>query len=173
TVYPNNKLGFIWFPAFGTSLFPLITLLAYVMASLHVPHSRLGVAIGLLGTMRASGGAVGGAIHNTVFNNRFAHYVGPEVAKAAIQNDLNPADLPKIVPRAIQFDLGVPGALKGIEGVTPVVELALREAVRNAYGHAFKMVFYVTIPFTVIALLCGLLAKDASPFMTNHTQFAM
>ncbi|KAH8593865.1 major facilitator superfamily transporter [Bisporella sp. PMI_857] len=173
TVYPNNRDAFIWVPAFGTSLFPVIVLLAYAMASLHIPHSMLGLAIGLLGTARGSGAAVGSAIFYTVFNTRFEHYVGSEVVQVALRNGLSPADLPKIIPGAITYNLDIPHSLEGINGMTPAIKEQLRVAVRSAYGHSFKMVFYVTIPFTVVALLCGFLVKDVTVYMTNHTQFRM
>ncbi|KAH7344394.1 major facilitator superfamily transporter [Pyrenochaeta sp. MPI-SDFR-AT-0127] len=173
TVYPNNRDAFIWVPAFSASLFPVIVLLAYAMASLHIPHSMLGLALGLLATARGAGSSVGSAIFYTVFNNRFEHYVGLEVAPVALRNGLNPADLPQIISGAITYNLDVPHSLDGINGITPAIKDLLREAVRSAYGHAFKMVFYVTIPFTVVALLCGFLAKDVTVYMTNHTQFRM
>ncbi|KAH7400399.1 major facilitator superfamily transporter [Cadophora sp. MPI-SDFR-AT-0126] len=172
-VYPNNREGFIWIPALGSSLFPIITLLAYAIASLHVPHSQLGLGIGILGTMRGAGTSIGTAIFYTVFNTRFDHYVGHDVAEVALRSGLSPANLGQIIPGAIQYNFGNPVALEGIPGMTDAIRDALREAVRESYGHAFKMVFYVTIPFTVIALLCGLFVEDVSKYMTNHTQFEM
>ena len=249
SVYPNRKLAFIFLPAFGSPVFIWITILSYSIASLHVPHSVLGVAMGLIGTFRAAGGAVGNAIFswkwtphtslsvslflyghcllplsllhcypemthrrqtgkqakqadseeylsslsasdsseyhhtctpipcfyffNTVFEDRFTAYSGPAIAAAAVKSGLSLKDLPQIIPETIEYNVGVPGMLQDIPGITPAAREALRVAVRSAYGHAFRIVFYVTIPFSVIAICCSLFVEDPTTYMTNHVQFAM
>lgn len=129
--------------------------------------------MGLIGTVRASGGAVGNAILATVLNDRFEAYVGPEIAAIALQNDLNPQELPQIIPAAILYNIHSPSGLENISGMTPSVQEALRVGVRTAYGHAYKIVFYITISFSVIALISSLFVRDATKYMTNHTQFVM
>ena len=172
-VYPNNKWRFIFIPAFGVSMFPWITVLAYAIASLHIPHSTLGLGMGLLGSVRAAGGAVGNAILNTVLTNRFNLYVGPAVVDTALEHGLEPRYLPQIIPNTIEYNLGLPNNLTHIPGMTPAIVEALRVSVRESYGHAYKIVFYVTIPFTVVALVCSLFIEDPTRYMTNHTQFSM
>ncbi|KAM0188481.1 hypothetical protein ACHAPI_010587 [Fusarium lateritium] len=173
TVNPNHKLAWAFVPAFGVPMFVLITILGYAIASLHVPHSRLGVALGLVGTFRSTGGAVGNAIFNTIFTDKFRLYSGEEISSAALSNGFSPSDLAAIIPGTIQHNLGVPNALTGIPGMTPALEEILRTAVRTAYGRAFQFVFYITIPFSVISVICALFVEDASAFMTNHVQSAM
>ncbi|OLN97742.1 Vacuolar basic amino acid transporter 5 [Colletotrichum chlorophyti] len=173
TVYPNDKLAYAFVPAFGVPMFVWVTILSYAIASLHVPHSNLGVAMGLLGTFRSAGGAVGNAIFNTIFQENFREFAGQEVAQTVINNGLNPADLDIIVPASIMYNLGDPRALLNIPGITPEAQDVLRDAVRAGAGHAFKIVFYVTIPFSVFALVCSLFVEDPSAYMTNHIQSAM
>jgi MFS family permease len=173
SVYPNHKLAYMFIPAFGVPIFVWVTILSYAIASLHVPHSRLGVAMGLLGTFRASGGAVGNAVFGTIFVNRFGTYSGPAISAAALSHGLRASDLPEIIPATIEYNLGVPGVLDQIPGMTQAIQAALRMSVRSAYGHAFKIVFYLTIPFSVIALFCALFVEDPTMYMTNHIQFAM
>ncbi|KAH6983857.1 fungal trichothecene efflux pump-domain-containing protein [Ilyonectria destructans] len=140
---------------------------------LHVPHSQLGVAMGLLGTFRSAGGAVGNAIFNTIFQSKFRTYAGEEIANAAIGNGLNASDLGAIMPETIQYNLDIPGMLVDIDGITPAIREILRAAVRTAYGRAFQFVFYITIPFSVVALVCSLFIEDPTAYMTNHTQSKM
>ncbi|KAH6986898.1 fungal trichothecene efflux pump [Ilyonectria destructans] len=173
TVNPNNKWAYAFVPAFGVPMFILVTILGYAVASLHVPHAYLGLAMGLLGTFRSAGGAVGNAIFNTVFQDKFSTYAGEEIAKAALASNLSSEDLGAIIPGTIQHNLGIPHALDGIEGMTPAIQETLRTAVRLAYGRAFQFVFYITIPFSVIALICSLWIKDPTPHMTNHVAAAM
>jgi len=169
-VYPNNKLAFVFLPAFGVPMFVWVTIMSYAVASLHVPHSQLGVAMGLLGTFRSGGGAVGNAIFNSVFQDRLHAFAGEEIAAAAAKNGLNMTALPVIIPQTILYNQGVPGMLANFP--QPVKD-ALQEAVRVAYGHAFKIVFLCTIPFSAIALVCSLWIEDPTAYMTNHVQFAM
>ncbi|KAH7137477.1 fungal trichothecene efflux pump [Dactylonectria estremocensis] len=173
TVNPNHKLAWAFVPAFGVPMFVLVTILSYAISSLHVPHSHLGVAMGLLGTFRSAGGAVGNAIFNTVFQDKFRVYAGEEIANAALDNGLNASDLNAIIPETIQYNLDIPGTLVDIEGMTPAIQEILRAAVRTAYGRAFQFVFYITIPFSVVAFVCSLFVEDPTAYMTNHTQSAM
>ncbi|TDZ19645.1 Trichothecene efflux pump TRI12 [Colletotrichum sidae] len=173
TVYPNEKLAYAFVPAIGVPMFVWVTILSYAIASLHVPHSKLGVAMGLLGTFRSGGGAVGNAIFNTIFQEKFREFAGEEVAFAAVGNGLNPADLGVIIPSAIEYNMGNPRALLNVPGITPDIQEALRQAVRDGAGHAFKIVFLVTIPFSILALVCSLFVEDPSAYMTNHIQSAM
>ncbi|KAH6676998.1 fungal trichothecene efflux pump [Plectosphaerella plurivora] len=173
TTNPNNKWAWAFVPGIGVPMFLMVTILGYAIASLHVPYTHLGVATGLLGTFRSAGGAIGNAIFNTVFQDKFRTFSGEEIPRAAIAAGLNPADLGAIIPGSIVFNLGVPNALDGIEGMTPAIADALRVAVRNAYGRAFQFVFYITIPFGVLAVIASLWVEDPTPYMTNHIQSAM
>ncbi|KAJ8117399.1 hypothetical protein OPT61_g1396 [Boeremia exigua] len=173
TVNPNNKWAWAFVPAFGVPMFTMVTILGYAIASLHVPHSQLGVAMGLLGTFRSAGGGVGNAIFNTVFQDKFREYAGEEISKAALASGLSPADLGAIIPGTITHNLGIPHTLDGIPGMTPAIKTTLRTAVRLAYGRAFQMVFYITIPFSVVALICSFWVEDPEPYMTNHVSAAM
>ncbi|KAK0385558.1 hypothetical protein NLU13_6737 [Sarocladium strictum] len=175
TTNPNNKMAWAFVPAFGVPMFLMVTILGYAIASLHVPYSHLGVAMGLLGTFRSAGGAVGNAIFNTIFQNKFSTFSGEEIPRAAIAAGLNPADLGAIIPGTITYNLGVPyvASLGSIEGMTPAIAETLRSAVRLAYGRAFQFVFYITIPFGVVALAASFMVEDPTPYMTNHIQSAM
>ncbi|KAM0269400.1 hypothetical protein ACHAQH_009773 [Verticillium albo-atrum] len=173
TVNPNNKLAWAFVPAIGVPMFLLCTIVGYAVASLHVPHAHLGVAMGLLGTFRSAGGAVGNAIFNTVFQDKFTEYSGEEIVQAALASGLNPADLPAIIPGTIMHNLGIPGSLEGIPGMTPEIQDTLRAAVRLAYGRAFQFLFYITISFSVVSFICSLWIKDPAEHMTNHVASAM
>lgn len=173
-VFPNRLTNWIVLPAIGIPMFPWVTILAYSIASLHVPYSNLGLAMGLLGTFRAMGGAVGNTVFQTIFNDRAKAYLEQEVAVAALKSGLPPTELPAVIPAAIQYNLGIPtNGLLSLPGVSPITAQALQTAVRTAYGHAFKITFYCTIPFGVIALVCSLATEDPTRYMTNHVQHSL
>lgn len=170
---PNHLGMWIWLPAIGVPSFTGITILSYTIAGLHIPHSQLGVATGLVGTFRAAGGAVGNAIYNTVLTNRFNTFVGEEIVPVILGNGLSPADIPKIIPAAIEYNLGIPKTFEGIQGITPDIITALQTAVRTAYGNAFAIVFLASLGATLLGFICGFFVEDPTPYMTNHVQSAM
>jgi hypothetical protein len=172
-LYPNSLQGWIWLPSFGVPLFIYITILSYAIASLHVPYSLLGVSVGLLGTSRSAGGAVGNAILNTIFTNKANTFIGEEVVPVALSEGFSTADLPTLVPGAVLYNLGVPGALDNIPNMTPATKAALQIAVRNAYGHALRITFLASLAITLTALIAGIFVEDPSKYMTNHVQSAM
>lgn len=173
-VYPNNQTSWIILPVLGIPMFAWITILSYSIASLHVPHSKLGVAMGLLGTFRATGGAVGNAVFVTILNNSFKTYSGTEIVDVAVAAKISPTELPTLIPALIQYNAGAaPNILSQFPDLTPAIVRSLRSGVRLAYGHSYKIVFYCTIPFGIIALVAALFVEDSTKYLTNHVQTPM
>lgn len=59
-------------------------------------------------------------------------------------------------------------AFTGVQGVTPAVMAATSTAFKESYANAFRMFFYSTIPFSVMALFIAFWVKDASHLLNNH-----
>ncbi|KAH8799843.1 putative efflux pump antibiotic resistance protein [Xylogone sp. PMI_703] len=170
---PGHKAAWMALQFFGASTFAWSTLCGYVTAGLNVPLSELGIATGIIGTFRNSGGAVGISIFNTIRNGVLDSQLVPRVTKAALANGFpNDAHLLESLMTAVQGTvLGKPAdvAFKGLPNVTPELISATVKAFRGAYVVAFQKVFYSTIPFGVIALVAAFFIKDASQYLTNHT----
>lgn len=173
-VDPNNKVAWMILPALGVPTFGWTTTLTYSIASLHVPHSRLGAAIGLMGTIRAAGGSVGNAIFATIFQHASNSRAGTAIADVALRHGFSPKSLPELIPAVIEYNIGLPAnGLLTISGMTPQLADTFQSALRTAYGQAFRLVFLCTIPFGALALLCALFVEDATQYMTNHIQVKM
>ena len=170
---PDNKAAWMALQFFGQGCFGFITLTSYFIASLHVPLRELGVAAGLIGTFRSAGGSVGNAIFNTILNDVVNSRIGGQIAAAAEQYEFNPKNLELLIPAVISNAAGVPDAFKGIPGVTDQVIAATALAVKDTYAYAFRRVFWSTVPFGVIAIVCALFISDPSKYMTNHTAVHM
>ncbi|KAK1446671.1 major facilitator superfamily transporter [Colletotrichum cuscutae] len=167
-----HKVGYIkWQLVIGMAFQALF--IGASAATVYPNHKFAYAFVPAFGVPISGGGAVGNAIFNTIFQEKFREFAGEEIANAAISNGLNPSDLGIIIPAAIEFNLGNPLALVNVPGITPEIQDALREAVREGAGHALKIVFYITIPFSVIALICSLFIEDPTAYMTNHIQSAM
>ncbi|KAF2454145.1 fungal trichothecene efflux pump [Lineolata rhizophorae] len=172
-VIPNNKSAWMAFQFFGMGPFALITLACYVVAGLNVPLRHLGLASGLIGTFRSGGGAVGNAIFNTILQSVSKTEVPSRITAAALALGYEAENLPALIGAAQENAVGVPGAFAEVPGITPALQAAAIEATRQGWAQAFKMVFYSTIPFGVIALACGCCISDPSKYLTNHTAVHM
>lgn len=153
---------------FGQMCFTWVTTLAYVASGLFVPNEELGVSAGLLGTFRSAGGSVGNAIFSTILTSNINKKLGGNLAAAAIGAGYSPANLEALIPAVIQNAVGVPGAFASVPGVTDAVVAATGTAFKETYAAAFRLVFYATIPFSVLALIVAFWVKDASHLLTNH-----
>jgi len=112
--------------------FGWITLNCYTTASLHVPQRDLGVAIGLIGTFRSLGGAIGSVIFTSIFTQVGAKSIAKRVGEVVVGANL-PADLtPGLVAATRLTILGVPGMNEKFPNVPASVYAACVSASR--YG---------------------------------------
>lgn len=172
SVDPNNMYAYIFLPAFGVPMFTWVTILSYAIASLHVPHSQLGTALGFLGTFRSTGGAVGNALFGAIFSTLSARHVPERVREVCQGLDLCPdaTALQSLLAEVGAYNREVPGALADL---TPATRDMLQQALRLGYGQSFRILFFATVPLSFIALICSLYIEDPWPYMNNHIQFRM
>ena len=169
----ENKDMWMAFQFFGQGCFPWITICTLVNSGLHVRQTDLGVAVGIIGAFRSFGGSVGNAIFGAIFRGVLDGQLAPRITEAATANGYDVTNLGILIPAVLEAGVGVPDAFAGVPGITSAIEIATLAAFKDAYAYAFKMVFYSTIPFGVIALIASLFIADATPYMTNHTSIEM
>lgn len=163
----GNKAAWMGFQFFGAGVFGLITLTTVLNAGLHVRPSELGLAVGMLGTFRSMGGSVGNAVFGTILRSVADKELPIQIAKAAVAAGFK-GDLSALIPAVIATGNGVPNAFESVQGISPAVVGASMGAFSDAYATAFRMVFYSTIPFGVVATVASLFIKDSTEYMTNH-----
>jgi hypothetical protein len=170
---PNNRNAWMGFQFFGYGAFAPITILCYLIAGLNVPLKYLGVASGLIGTFRCFGGGVGNAIFtsilDTIVNKQLAIRIGAVIEATGLPSSTTA----RVIPAAVSNAEGVPNAFAGIAGLTPAIEEAIANALRESYAYGFQRVFWSTIPFGVLAFGCACLLNDPSIYLTNHTALKM
>lgn len=177
-VHPTrDPTAYAFLPALGVPNFTWVTVLAYAITGLHVPHSQLGTALGLLGSVRSTGGAVGNALFGALFTQLAARHTTAEVRAVCEARGLcplaNATALAALVQETVAYnnhnsDNGT--FLERFDGATRTV---LQEALRTGYGRAMQVLFLATIPLSVLALVCSLWIEDPTPYMNNHVQFRM
>jgi hypothetical protein len=170
---PGNRTAWMAFQFFGYGPFAPITILCYLMAGLNVPLKYLGVATGLIGTFRCLGGAVGTSLFSAILSNLVNDQLPRRVAEAAEKTGFPASSVSLLIPAAISDAQGIPNAFATVAGVNAAVEAAVRNTVKEAYGYALKRVFWSSIPFGVLAIVCAFFLYDPSQYLTNHTAVHM
>lgn len=171
---PQSRAAWSALQAFSVGPFALVVLACYVIAGLNISLKHLGLATGLIGTFRSLGGSIGNAIFNAIIQGVVGSDLGPSIATAAFgagYNDTNGLEL--LIPATMSTIVGIPNAFEDVPGVTASIEAAAVTAARQVYAKAFRMVFYATIPFGVIALILACFIRDPSIYLTNHTAIRM
>lgn len=147
--------------------FAWITLACYVTASLHVPQRDLGLALGLIGTFRFLGGAIGTTVFTTILNNKSAVTIPRRVGAA-----LAPLNYPTSQYSSLLTAIGA-GTTDTLTNTSPNVIAVASRAIQWGYSDAFRITWLVSIPFGIIACVLALLVRDPSPYFTTHTSVTL
>ena len=142
----------------------------YTAASLNVPQRDLGVAIGLIGTFRSIGGAVGSVIFSSIFGQVAAKQVASRVANTAIRGGVSAKTIPDLIGAVDLTLVGVPDQFETLIGVSEQVFNTCVTAARYGYAYGFRMTWLASIPFGVIAIICAMVVRDPSKYFTNHVE---
>ena len=122
----------------------------------------IGLATGVLGSIRGMAGAVAQALYVSILTNKATAYLGEYVPPAA-----EGAGLPTSSLTAL-FNGITTGSFAKVPDITPKIEAAVGAAVQHAYADAFHMVFYATIPFSVLLVAAALFVPDMDEFLHNN-----
>lgn len=146
---------------FGTGGLLVPTQTVAITAS---PDEFIATTVALSLAVRVIGGSIGYAIYYNVFVNKLATELPAYVAKYAIA-----AGLP--VSSATEFVttfLTAPETIGSMEGVTADMVAAAAKGSQWAYSQSLRMVWLVSIPFGVLAIIGCCLIGNTSRFMTNR-----
>lgn len=142
--------------------FAWITLACYVTAGLHVPQKNLGLALGLVGTSRFLGSAVGTTIYSQILNGKAATAISHNIGRAVDGLGLSSSEITKII-KALQM-----GTLARLSLDAATLE-KVQSAYANSWSDAFRVTWLATIPFGVVAFVIALCVRDPSPLSTDET----
>lgn len=135
-------------------IFPGVTLV--------IEPQDIGLATGVLGSIRALGGAVAQAIYVSILTNKATEYVPKYVVPAATGAGLPASSLPKL------FEGITLGNFSAVPDITPQVIGATAIAVRDAYVTTFRYVFYASIPFSVLLIVACCFIPDMDKYLHNN-----
>jgi Fungal trichothecene efflux pump (TRI12) len=122
----------------------------------------IGAATGILGSIRALGGAVAQALYVTILTNKLTKYTPEYVSPAAVKAGLPESSLPAL------FAGLTTGNFSAVPGINTQIEGVVAEQVKRAYIDSFHVVFYATIPFGVLLVIAACFVPNMDKFLGNN-----
>ncbi|KAF2644786.1 fungal trichothecene efflux pump [Massarina eburnea CBS 473.64] len=120
----------------------------------------IGLATGVLGSIRAIGGAVAQTVYVSILTNKVTEYLPKYVVPAATSSGLPTSSLPAL------FAGITAGNFTSVPGITPEIIAATGAATQKAYLESFRIVFYATIPFGVLLIVASALSPNFEKYLS-------
>ncbi|KAJ9420629.1 fungal trichothecene efflux pump [Fusarium oxysporum] len=122
----------------------------------------IGLASGILGSIRALGGAIAQALYVSILSNELTRKMPEYVTPAATKLGLPTKSLPSL------FEAINKGDYSDVPGINKAIIESVGDAVVKAYTNSLHYVFYATVPFSCIMLVAACLVPDAKKFLTYN-----
>lgn len=146
----------------GALIVPSLTLALYAC-----PDRYIGTTAALSLSVRFLGGSIGTAIYYNIFNTKIKAKLPAYVGKAAEGDGLPSQQLLPFI-QALTQPVGAQQAVMQVPGVNAKIVEDASLALRHAYADSLKYVWYATIPFGIIAIICCLFLPNIKKFMTGR-----
>ncbi|TPX10672.1 uncharacterized protein E0L32_008406 [Thyridium curvatum] len=159
-ITPDTHSMTIAFGVLGLVAIGYVDNIAFPGVTLVWEPQDIGLATGVMGSLRALGGAVAQAMYVNVLNNKLGENIPAYVAPAATG-----AGLPASSLKALFAGIAASGDLSAVPGASPAVLAAVSAALRRAYQESFKIVFFCTIPFSVILIAASFIVPNMEKFL--------
>jgi MFS family permease len=149
------------FTIIGSICLGYVENVAFTIAPFCIPAKDIGLALGLLGCVRASIASVATAVFVSVLENKLAINIPKYVIPAATTAGLPAASAPGLLA-----GLAI-GNFTGVEGVTPQIIAAAAAANQVAYTESFKVVYLAALAFGIVGILSALNSQNSEKFFTE------
>lgn len=150
---------FIAFGLVATIAIGFVDNITFPGVTLVIEPQDIGLASGVLGSIRAAGGGIAQALYLSVLNNKLAIYTPQYVTPAALSAGFNISSLPAL------FDGITAGNFSAVQGMTEPLIIVVDDQVRRAYVHSFRIVFYATVPFSAALIVAACFVPNMEKFL--------
>ena len=164
---PERKAMGIAFTIVGPFFVGFIELASLSLAPLFCKSSDIGLASGLLSSIRSAGSSVSVAIYVAILNNRLATTLTQNIEAVAPGAGIPIDKIPAIVKAVIA------GSLAKMSGLNSTMLNAVTGIVPTAYSQAFKTVYLASLAFGGIAIVMSLFSKDVQKHLTDKVERKM
>ncbi|KAM0277420.1 hypothetical protein ACHAQH_005782 [Verticillium albo-atrum] len=164
---PETKNTGIALTIIGPFSVGFIELAALALAPLYCKPADIGLASGLLASIRSAGGSIAVAVYTTMLANRLSTTIPSKIAGPAIEAGL-PADQVGALAAAARG-----GTMATFPGITDAIQEAVRSVLPVAYSQASKTVYLASLGFGGLAIIGCLFSKDAQKHLTDRVERRM
>lgn len=164
---PSHKNTGIALTILGPFFVGFIELASLALAPLFCKASDIGLASGLLASIRSAGGSIAVAVYTTILTNRLDSTIPANIGNAVVAAGL-PANEVAALSAAVKAR-----TWRKFAGLTPSISAAILENAPNAYAQAFKTVYLASLGFGAIAIIGSLLSRDAREHLTDKVERKM
>ncbi|TGJ82061.1 hypothetical protein E0Z10_g6707 [Xylaria hypoxylon] len=164
---PASKNTGIALTLIGPFFVGIIELTALSVAPLFCKPEDIGLASGLLASIRSAGGSIAVTVYSTILSNRLKYTVPTNIGPAAVAAGLPEDQVPALATAVIS------GTLAKFPGLTTDITQAVSAVIPTAYSQAFQTVYLASFGFGAIAIVGCLFAKDARDLLTDKVERKM
>ncbi|KAL6404285.1 fungal trichothecene efflux pump [Ilyonectria robusta] len=161
---PSDKNTGIALTILGPFFVGFIELASLALAPLFCAAQDIGLASGLLASIRSAGGSIAVAVYTSILSNRLTD---------TIPNNVIPAAEKAGLPESQASDLLTALTAGDLSSFSDAVQAAVAGALPTAYAQAFKTVYLASLGFGAIAIIGCLFSKDAKKHLTDKVERRM
>lgn len=161
---PSDKNTGIALTILGPFFVGFIELASLALAPLFCAAQDIGLASGLLASIRSAGGSVAVAVYTAILNNRLTTTIPNNIIPAAEEAGLSSSRVSELMAAVDASDLSA---------FSQSVQAAVANALPTAYAQAYKTVYLASLGFGSIAIVGCLFSKDAKQHLTSKIERRM
>lgn len=152
------------FSVIGTFFAGFVEVIPIIAIPFATKPEDIGLAIGVMGAIRASAGAIATAVYVSILSNKDRSLSAKYIPAAVID-----AGLPKSSLAALfeAIATGTSDALAAVPGYNAKVAAALGTAEQDAFAGAVKVLFLTTISFGCLGIIAACFTKSIDHLMTD------
>ncbi|KAF2093872.1 TRI12-domain-containing protein [Rhizodiscina lignyota] len=125
-------------------------------------QNDIGIAVGIVSTFRLLGGAIATAIYSSILYSTFSDRLPSEMMKA-LTSSAQGTDFLRRMGASALIKAAVANkaiAYSKVPGITPGIQVIAVTAVKEAYVHAYSIVYLAAVAFGVTALVCAVFVRS-------------
>ncbi|KAI1320317.1 trichothecene efflux pump [Xylariaceae sp. FL0255] len=162
SISPDNEAKTLALAILGIFFVGIVDNLTFAGVTLVIEPQDIGLATGILGSIRALGGAVAEVLYVSVLDTRLAEVMPSTVGNAAVA-----AGLPESSVATLLADIST-GNFTNVPDINDNIIAAASAGLKEAYAKSFQLVFYVTIPFSAILIIASCFIPDMDTWLTSN-----
>ncbi|PSR76973.1 fungal trichothecene efflux pump, partial [Coniella lustricola] len=146
---------------------------ASIITMIVCPDDLIATVAALTLSIRVIGGSIGYSIYYNVFINKFVPYATEYIGGTLVAAGITSAE---VIGEVIELTgAALPDQIALVPGIAgnPQLYDAVIYAGQVAYAASYKYVYFVSIAFGAIAVVCSLFLGDISAYMDDHVAVHM